>query len=548
MKKKILLFLTLFSAFLIFAWLYLQFPAPVEMARYVPAETLIYLETNDLPAVLRAYTETDAWRETAPQFGVRQDFGAFGAISRFLANANLGSTETIVFGRSQVAVALVNVETADAEDEETLKIRPRYAIVIETKSFQSIAERFVEKQIGDFAQRQFGEASREKVQRGAANWTIFRSLRDERKIYAAVAGGTIVFGNDETAIRLCFEARDERRPNLAQSPSLAEMRRATDAENALAFGFVTGEGVRKLSSIGAVFFAGQAASEPAAMSLIAQSLPPMIEKCVNGVGWSTRATGGKIEDRYFVSVPPDLSARLREPLAASNQSNTDAANFLPSETQSITVYNFKDAGAAWRAILLAISAKLDAFAAAAFTQVASNLLEPYGVERPNDFLNSTSKEIVTARLSEKENETIAIARINDADKARRALRPIDENDRAAIFADRTLILGEKEDVARCLSAGENSLSKTDAWRDFAQMKISPDEPFVRTLTLEAETNAAAFVRIFADEKHKQISANSERKFSRASSIAETSWRENGFERRTASPFGLIGTLAVNFAE
>jgi hypothetical protein len=31
-------------------------------------------------------------------------------------------------------------------------------------------------------------------------------------------------------------------------------------------------------------------------------------------------------------------------------------------------------------------------------------------------------------------------------------------------------------------------------------------------------------------------------------IAETGLRENGFERRTLSPFGLIGTLAANFAE
>lgn len=516
------------------------------MAGYIPADALVYLEADDLPRLFQDFTETAAWRELAPHFGVRKDFGNFGWLSRFLANANLGSTETIVFGRSQVAVALMNVEAAGAG--ETLKIKPRYAVVIETKTSQSRGEHFVEKQIGDFARRQFTEASTEKLEREGLNWTIFRSLKDERKIFAAVAGGTIIFGNDETAIRLCFEAKNQLRPSLAQSPRIAEMRANTDAGNALTFGYVTSEGVKKLSQIGSVILAAQIAEEPAAMSLIAQSLPPMIDKTVTGIGWTARAANGKIEDRYFITVPPDLSARLREPLAVSNRTAIDSANLLPPETQSVTIYNLKDAGAAWRETLLAVSSKLDTVGAVAFAQVAGKLLEPYGVRQPNDFLSAASEELATARLSEKENETVAVVKIGDANKILAALEPATQsNNRAATFIAGMLVLGESEDVAKCLASSENSLAKTDFWREFTKTKLSEGAAFVRTFTRDSES-AARFVKIFGDEWLKQTAPDLSKNQSLTLSIAETSLRENGFERRTLSPFGLIGTLAANFAE
>jgi hypothetical protein len=547
MKKRLWFLLPILFAVFVFAWVYWQYPARVEMAGYIPAETLIYLEVNDLPGALRDFTATDAWRELAPQFGVRQDFGDFGWLSRFLAAANLGSTETIVFGRSQIAVALMNVEAA-ASEEETLKIKPSYAVVIETKSFQSNAERFVEKQIGDFASRQFGEASREKLIRENQNWTIFRSTKDDRKLFAAVAGGTIIFGNDETAIKLCFDAKNELRPSLAQSPRLAEMRANTEASKALAFGFATNEAVKKLSNIGAVLFAGQIADEPAAMSLIAQSLPPMIEKTVTGTAWSARLTNGKIEDRYFIAVPPDLASRLREPLAASNKAAINSADFLPADAHSISIYNLKDAGAAWRGMILAISSRLDTLGAAAFAQVAGKLLEPYGVRQPNDFLSAAADELTTARLSEKEKETVAIVKIGDANRMLAAIEPTTkENNRAATFTNGTLLLGENQDVAKCLAVQESSLARTNFWQDFTASKISANTPFVRTLTRDSQS-PTSFIRIFADEKFKQAAPDFSKNPSLTISIAETSLKENGFERRALSPFGLIGTLAANFAQ
>ena len=540
------LIVALVLAVLIFGvWVFSQKPEKVEMARYVPAETLVYLEAGDLPEVLNAFASTAAWQQLAPVYGIRRDFADFGWLSQFLATANLGSTETVIFGRSQIAVALFGFEAAGAE--ETLKIKPRYAVIIETKTNAATAGRFVEKQIGDFARRQFAETGIEKLERDNANWTIFRSTKDERKLFAAVVAGTIVFGNDETAIKSSLEAKSELRPSLAQSPRLNEMREQLNADGALAFGFVTAEGVKKLSELGAVLFAGQIAEEPAAMSLIAQSLPPMIEKTVTGIGWTARAAEGKIEDVYFVRLPPDLPARLREPLAVSNQPKYQAAQFLPSDADSVTVYNLKNPGAAWRAFILAISSKLDVLAAGAFAQTAGNLLAPYGVSQPNDFLSAAGEELITARLSAGENDTVAIVQVADADKMMRGVESAGkERNRAAKISNGLMFLGENEDIAKCFaSQNEINLAKTELWREFTQTKLSSNTAFIRTFTRNSDS-PSDFVKIFADKNAKQRAAPN---FDFQSvSFSETVLLNDGFERRTRSAFGLIGWLAAGFNE
>jgi hypothetical protein len=90
-------------------------------------------------------------------------------------------------------------------------------------------------------------------------------------------------------------------------------------------------------------------------------------------------------------------------------------------------------------------------------------------------------------------------------------------------------------------------SKTKVWQEFVGTKLSPNAPFARTLTRDSES-ATKFIRIFSDEKLKQTVPDLSGKPSLTVSIAETSLRENGFERRALSPFGLIGTLASAFAE
>ena len=53
-----------------FAWLWLTRPEKVDMAAYVPADSIVYLEADSLPEIFDGVTSTDAWRELSGAAGV----------------------------------------------------------------------------------------------------------------------------------------------------------------------------------------------------------------------------------------------------------------------------------------------------------------------------------------------------------------------------------------------------------------------------------------------------------------------------------------------
>jgi hypothetical protein len=530
-------------AVLLTAFLLWQLPTKQDMARTVPAETLVYLEANDLPQVFRALTETEAWRELAPVYGIESDYGQFGSFSQTLAGLNIGSTETVIFGRSQIAVALLGVGARDGA-ESSLSLKPQFAVVVETKSGR--AGSLVNNQAADFARRQFGEVKTEKKNSDGAEWTIFRATADERNLFAVVTGTTAIIGNDEAAVQACLDVKNGRRKSLADDENLAKMRANTESDSAFAFGYVTPEGVKQLSQIGAVLAAGQLSEDPRAMSLLAQSLPPFLQKTVTAIGWTARKNADKIEDRFFVQMPPDLVSRLREPLAVGD-GNSRAAEFLPENVQTVTLYNFKNAQSAWRGTALALTSKLDMVSAAVFSQAVGGLLAPYGATNADEFLSAAKGELNTARLSADDNSTVAIVGVSDAEKIKKVLRS--DGDKKSEFAGDTLLLGGEESLSLCRAAREQNktLKTQDFWREFSETKLGANQAFVRTLSQDRAA-PSAFVKIFGKEQNAKTVAETTNAPHWAWAISETRLVREGFERRTVSAFGFIGTLANSFAD
>src|SRR5215210_573617 len=111
-------------------WLWWNRFQKVDMAAYVPADTLVYMEANSLPEITSAITNTDAWKALAVPAGIRSDLGQVGWLSRLALWTGIGPAEAVVFSRAQIAVAVMGFEAADAG--ETLKVKPRYAVVVET--------------------------------------------------------------------------------------------------------------------------------------------------------------------------------------------------------------------------------------------------------------------------------------------------------------------------------------------------------------------------------------------------------------------------------
>src|SRR5205085_10254847 len=155
------LIVLLLLAAVAFAWLWLTRPSKVGMAAYVPADSIVYLEADSLPALFDGVTSTDAWRELARAAGAETGQAQSGLLTDLVSFTGVGPSDVVVLSRAQVAVAVLGFEAAE-ESDTTLRFSPRAALVAETHTSEWRVRAVVEKLAGDFARRSFGAASVER--------------------------------------------------------------------------------------------------------------------------------------------------------------------------------------------------------------------------------------------------------------------------------------------------------------------------------------------------------------------------------------------------
>src|SRR5919205_333128 len=190
-----------------FAWLWLTRPTKVDMAAYVPADSIVYIEADSLPAIFDGVTSTDAWRELSSAAGVEAGKAQGGLLTDLVSFTGAGPSDAVVLSRTQVAVAVLGFEAAE-ESDTTLRFSPRAALVAETHTSEWRVRAAVEKLAGDFARRSFGEASVERKEVDGVQFVTWVSQSDaRRKIVTAVYESEALLGNDEAAVRACVDVR-----------------------------------------------------------------------------------------------------------------------------------------------------------------------------------------------------------------------------------------------------------------------------------------------------------------------------------------------------
>lgn len=530
-------------------WLFQQNPPPkVEMTDYVPSDTLIYLETNDLPAVLESFTKTESWKNMAPHYEISASFGEFGWLSRLSSQTGFGSAETVVLGRSQIAVAVFGIKAADADT--ALKIRPRYAVVIETKTDESRAMAFVEKQVGEIVKKNLGEMPPEKSEKDGAKWLIWR--KNERQFLAAVSGSRAIVGNDEEAVKNCLAVQRGEKSSLSGNQNLKFLRDKAVRENALTFGFVTSEGLKQITEIAGIFLAGQLSDSTSSASLFAQTMPAFLQNTVRALAWDSKLENNKIKDSYLLVMPPDLVSQLREPLKTNSENSVNFAEFLPPNIYSVTRYSLQNPSKAWRGVMFAMSGKMDGLSAVMFNSTADNLLFPYGIEDANAFLSAVGNEIYTIRLDEEDGKTVALVKPKETEKIKQIVfrnlgssTPAEEkigemtlltnaqkNDWAAAFVGDLLLFGKAENVRLCLQAKVNK-------QNLSLSNKTQNDAFIKTWTTDNDS-VRDFLLAVAKKKISEPPNQNPAVFA----VTETNLKPEGIERTVVSDFGLLGTLIV----
>src|SRR5690349_7026875 len=104
-----LLALALLLIIIAAVYVWWNLPTKVDMANYAPADSIVYVEFNNLDGVAQAIQHTDVWQAAA---GITKSQPA--GENRLLhtaARAGIGPLPAVLFARSQIALVVVGLNT-----------------------------------------------------------------------------------------------------------------------------------------------------------------------------------------------------------------------------------------------------------------------------------------------------------------------------------------------------------------------------------------------------------------------------------------------------
>ncbi|MEO6655634.1 MAG: hypothetical protein ABIO36_06085, partial [Pyrinomonadaceae bacterium] len=337
---------------------------PTDLRTLVPAETLVYLETNDLAAALQPIVDSKQFMEAAKK---KPDFSALQGV--------------------QLAVAVTGFETSEEKltDENSVgKVQPHFVAVADTHAWQFQTVRFAEQKLGAFvAQIYDSEPTLEKSEKSDGRFFTW-TAKDGRKAYALVKGGLIYFGNDESAIDKCLAVRSGEADSIVKTGKVQSADPAT-----LASGYVSTDGIAQIANIVGLKFASEAGENSEIQSAIAGILPQLLRNSIIEISWTATKTEQGIEDNYSVTFKPEVGKVFSETLstAESNPKN-GLEEFIPKRSASVTRYTLKNPQIAWRSVLLTAQSKLNTVSGQFMVAMSGSLFEPYGIANSELFLGS----------------------------------------------------------------------------------------------------------------------------------------------------------------
>ena len=547
---RVLLTLSAFIVIVIAGFLWWNRPARVDMAGYIPADSLVYLEFNSLPDLVKTIEQNETWKAAARRLNV--DSKLLDPLWTTMASSGIAPVKSVVLSRAQFALVLVGMNSIP--DGDTLRIRPEVALVVETHTSGWRIKGIAGDAVKSLATHAYGESNCTE-RSGDAYYVDCASSVNGRKLVATVDGSVVIIGNTDNAVRACVDVRRGSRPSLRTDAELRHMREQLNANGAFSFGYVSSANVAKIFSWAAPILMGRAPGDPQLEQLLSTSAG----KVLKSIAWTSRPVSGAVEDRYLISLDPELPARI-EPAFTTTAASDDVWKQIPSAAETFTLYQTRNPLDALTALNSAVSYKLDALSAVMVSSLLRSSLAVYGVENPNQVLPLVSAPLVTVRAKTTDESSVLIARVADEARLRSVLesqkvdggirivdlsKPWSNEGSAAFLAvlvNGYLVIGKAQSVDSWFSVTHSEAASSEKPALF-----QPNSNAVTITYANDSARIASFVSTICEMRGRRLSedeTNSVINAARTPSFAITESRltNDGIERTTRSPFGQMSTL------
>ncbi len=562
-RRRATLSILLLAAGFSAAWLYWNRPIHSDLSAYAPADCLAFVETENLGGLASGIEASQGWKSLANPLGAPQNLVPNQSLLRLARWTGIGSADTILFARAQVAVVFSGAEGTQANS--TLTIKPLATFIIETHTSQNRVRPTVERHVEELARRVYKNPGLMRKQIDGVDLEEWISEDKSHQIVMAFVDTAVIVGNDEPSVLHAIEAHNGKRAALKDVKEFAAARNSAGALHAAVFGFIPQPGVKSLLQAFAIYRGGSSGDAITAARIFADTFGGL----VNSISWTSRFADGMVEDRCLINLPDDAAEKLRASMVPDRGVDLTKLSFVPSDVYSFSLYQLHDTATFWTDLNATVSSHTDLIGAVAARPILRSLLKPYGIDEPDTFVQAVGFRIQTIRLEENAPSVLVLEAFDRPALRKAVTKRLGQNFRteavgdaellssstdnsAAAFVENYLLIGPVDAVRRSLTgrAQSQSITSNEAFRRSEQL-LDISLPFTVVTFANDQHSAISFVESFSNQQRSAFATNATAIDQAVNAlpyaVSVTRLQGSGLEWTSRSSFGLAGSLVAQFA-
>ncbi|MCS6885971.1 MAG: hypothetical protein RMM17_05795 [Acidobacteriota bacterium] len=449
MKRYLLLIVAVFvlSSSYYLLKRYYKLTQPNNLSEYAPADCLAYIELNRISDLIGAITETSAWQELAPQFGIPRELQSIDELASFLAVTGLGEDKLPGLLTAEFAAVIDGLSIEGSPANSEVEIVPALTVLIKTNAKPEAVSELVKSKSQLLAKRIYGKQLSQNSF-SIANREVYRYApvnASNKQLLAAAYGNLILISNNDSSIERCITAIAQGN-TLAKNQQFAKLRK-----KASIFAYITPNGIGKFLSLATSVPNGQRINESAVLGLTYE------------LNFDTLGA----EERFELLLHPELTSKLS---SFQQATLTDSRMLRVGNKYEVWLLNSAQPIAYLHKLVEVASISLPAAAAFTLNNFVIELEQRFGIDDSTSQL--LGNEIGIVRLAP--DRTVKFAKVKDklfvlnvsraylqSDDTKAVIRSeqiagnevvIGNQSRAATFLDEYLLVGHKEDLAQVIEA------------------------------------------------------------------------------------------------